>query len=176
MRQASDLQAAEPDYRDPRPSSFSGSAGGARGRWDLSHLQITTEEDGELTETVQLETRSYTPSTTAVPNGAAVGGAGAERKESTMQLTVFEPVPLADDMPCRSSDPELFFAESPAQVEFAKSICTACPIREACLSGALERKEPWGVWGGELFVQGLIVARKRPRGRPRKDAATVVAA
>jgi WhiB family redox-sensing transcriptional regulator len=24
------------------------------------------------------------------------------------------------------------------------------------------------VWGGELFVQGVIVPRKRPRGRPRK--------
>jgi WhiB family redox-sensing transcriptional regulator len=32
------------------------------------------------------------------------------------------------------------------------------------------------VWGGEIFERGVIVARKRPRGRPRKDAATVVAA
>ncbi len=36
-----------------------------------------------------------------------------------------------------------------------------------CLAGALERREPWGVWGGELFVSGVVVARKRPRGRPR---------
>lgn len=131
-----------------------------------------------MTETANLETRSfaYTPSTTAVISGPAAGGADAERKEATMQLTVFEPVPLAEDLPCRSSDPELFFAESPADVEFAKSICTACPIREACLSGALERKEPWGVWGGELFIQGVIVARKRPRGRPRKTDVALVAA
>jgi len=46
----------------------------------------------------------------------------------------------------------------------------------ACLSGALERKEPWGVWGGELFVQGVIVARKRPRGRPRKTDIAIAAA
>jgi WhiB family transcriptional regulator, redox-sensing transcriptional regulator len=90
------------------------------------------------------------------------------KEEATVQLTVFEPVPLADDLPCRSADPELFFAESPADVESAKQICTACPIREACLAGALERHEPWGVWGGELLVQGAVVARKRPRGRPRK--------
>ena len=32
-----------------------------------------------------------------------------------------------------------------------------------------------GGLGGELFVQGVIVARKRPRGRPRKDAAVVEA-
>jgi WhiB family redox-sensing transcriptional regulator len=128
-----------------------------------------------LTETAKVETRSHTPSTTAATRGPAAGGAETERKESTMQLTVFEPVPLADDLPCRSNDPELFFAESPADVEFAKSICTECPIREACLSGALERKEPWGVWGGELFVQGVIVARKRPRGRPRKTDVAVAA-
>jgi WhiB family transcriptional regulator, redox-sensing transcriptional regulator len=99
-----------------------------------------------------------------------------ERKEPSMQLTVFEPVPLADDLPCRSTDPELFFAESPADVETAKAVCTDCPIREACLSGALERKEPWGVWGGELFVQGVVVARKRPRGRPRKNEAAAAVA
>ncbi len=128
-----------------------------------------------MTETAQLETRMTTPSTTAV-HGAVAGGAEAERKESSMQLTVFEPVALADDLPCRSTDPELFFAESPADVELAKSVCTACPIREACLSGALERKEPWGVWGGELFVQGVIVARKRPRGRPRKNDVIAAAA
>ena len=73
------------------------------------------------------------------------------------------------DLPCRSYDAELFFAESPADVESAKSLCVACPIREHCLAGALERREPWGVWGGELFIGGVVVARKRPRGRPRKN-------
>lgn len=74
-----------------------------------------------------------------------------------------------EELPCRSWDPELFFAESPADVEFAKSICVDCPIRRECLEGALARREPWGVWGGELFVSGVIVPRKRPRGRPRKN-------
>jgi WhiB family redox-sensing transcriptional regulator len=75
------------------------------------------------------------------------------------------------DLPCWSEDPDLFFAESPADVELAKSLCISCPIRATCLAGALERREPWGVWGGQLFVQGQIVARKRPRGRPRKEVA-----
>lgn len=70
-------------------------------------------------------------------------------------------------LPC-TDDPELFFAESPADVETAKALCRGCAARLACLSGALERKEPWGVWGGELFLHGTIVPRKRPRGRPRK--------
>ena len=77
---------------------------------------------------------------------------------------------VADEqLPCRVNDPELFFADSPADVEYAKSLCTTYPARLECLNGALERREPWGVWGGEWFVQGVVVPRKRPRGRPRKS-------
>ena len=72
-------------------------------------------------------------------------------------------------LPCRREDPELFFAESPHDVEVAKALCGSCPVQAECLAGALERREPWGVWGGEWFVQGAVVPRKRPRGRPRKS-------
>ena len=51
-------------------------------------------------------------------------------------------------LPC-TEDPELFFAESPQDVEQAKAMCRGCRARLACLAGALERREPWGVWGGE---------------------------
>ncbi|MCW2746579.1 MAG: transcription factor WhiB [Mycobacterium sp.] len=70
--------------------------------------------------------------------------------------------------PCWSCDPELFFAERPDDVERAKAICGPCPLRDACLQGALDRGEPWGVWGGQLVLAGVVVPRKRPRGRPRK--------
>lgn len=73
------------------------------------------------------------------------------------------------DLPCRINDPELWFAESPADVEHAKALCVDCPVRSMCLDGALDRREPWGVWGGELFLQGAVIPRKRPRGRPRKN-------
>jgi len=72
-------------------------------------------------------------------------------------------------LPCRVNNPELWFAESPSDVEFAKAMCQDCPVRALCLDGALERREPWGVWGGQLFLQGAVIPRKRPRGRPRKD-------
>ena len=72
-------------------------------------------------------------------------------------------------LPCRVNDPELWFAETPADVERAKALCQDCPVRAMCLEGALERREPWGVWGGELFLQGVVIPRKRPRGRPRKN-------
>jgi len=73
------------------------------------------------------------------------------------------------DLPCRSGDADLWFAESPADLERAKRFCAGCPVREACLAGAMARREPWGVWGGEIFERGAVVARKRPRGRPRKN-------
>jgi WhiB family transcriptional regulator, redox-sensing transcriptional regulator len=76
-------------------------------------------------------------------------------------------LPMGLDLPC-TEDPELFFAESPQDVEQAKAMCRGCRARMACLTGALERREPWGVWGGELLMRGAIVPRKRPRGRPRK--------
>jgi WhiB family redox-sensing transcriptional regulator len=85
------------------------------------------------------------------------------------------PLPVGLDLPC-TEDPELFFAESPSDVEQAKAMCRGCRARPACLTGALERREPWGVWGGELLMRGTVVPRKRPRGRPRKSDSTEVAA
>src|SRR5262249_32545100 len=73
------------------------------------------------------------------------------------------------DLPCRTFDADLWFAESPAELELAKSLCAECPLRVECLAGAIERGEPWGVWGGEIFERGAVVPRKRPRGRPRKE-------
>jgi WhiB family transcriptional regulator, redox-sensing transcriptional regulator len=84
-------------------------------------------------------------------------------------------VPAGLDLPC-TDDPELFFAEAPADVEAAKALCQGCRIRLACLEGALERREPWGVWGGELLLRGAVVPRKRPRGRPRKEDADLAKA
>ncbi len=71
-------------------------------------------------------------------------------------------------LPCRSADADLWFAEAPADLERAKRLCGGCPVRAECLAGALHRREPWGVWGGEIFERGVVVARKRPRGRPSK--------
>ncbi len=71
-------------------------------------------------------------------------------------------------VPCHVNDPDLWFAENPMELERAKALCADCPIRRQCLAEALERQEPWGVWGGEIIERGTVVARKRPRGRPRK--------
>jgi WhiB family redox-sensing transcriptional regulator len=72
---------------------------------------------------------------------------------------------LARPLPC-GVNPRRWFSEHPADLELAKASCRTCPLRDACLAGAVERAEPWGVWGGEIFERGRIVGTKRPRGRP----------
>jgi len=62
----------------------------------------------------------------------------------------------------------LFFSEELHDIAQAKRICATCPVLASCLEGAIERREPWGVWGGQLFANGKVLANKRRRGRPPK--------
>ncbi len=68
----------------------------------------------------------------------------------------------------------LFFSDVPLDIGRAKAICSKCALAETCRDGAVERAEPWGVWGGELIENGRIVVNKRPRGRPPKHPRPVV--
>jgi WhiB family transcriptional regulator, redox-sensing transcriptional regulator len=62
----------------------------------------------------------------------------------------------------------MFFSPRPRDIAGAMRVCAACPAMTPCLEGALRRREPCGVWGGQLFHDGRILTIKRPRGRPRK--------
>ena len=62
----------------------------------------------------------------------------------------------------------LFFSEELQDIARAKDICAVCPVLSQCLEGAITRREPWGVWGGQLFLNGRILEGKRRRGRPPK--------
>lgn len=62
----------------------------------------------------------------------------------------------------------LFFSEDDFDLARAKAICGKCGLAESCLTGALERAEVYGIWGGELVIDGQVVAVKRGRGRPPK--------
>ena len=62
------------------------------------------------------------------------------------------------NLPCHSSDPEIYFSDDEMEVAHAKSLCGGCPVRAQCLEGALSRQEPAGVWGGERFEDGRIIA------------------
>jgi WhiB family redox-sensing transcriptional regulator len=81
--------------------------------------------------------------------------------------------PLGSPAPARCADGDatfsyLFFSDDEIHIARAKAICARCGRRELCLASAIERREPWGVWGGEVFVDGQVVAVKRRRGRPPK--------
>ena len=62
----------------------------------------------------------------------------------------------------------VFFSDDLGDITQAKRICAECPVLESCLEGAMNRREPWGVWGGQLFRNGHILTNKRRRGRPSK--------
>jgi WhiB family redox-sensing transcriptional regulator len=64
----------------------------------------------------------------------------------------------------------MFFSEELQDIAAAKRLCAECPVLVPCLEGAMARREPWGVWGGQLFLNGKILASKRRRGRPPKVA------
>ena len=74
---------------------------------------------------------------------------------------------IAFALPCHNSDPDLFFSETTAEIALAKTLCGECPVQRQCLEAALSRQEPCGVWGGELFEDGSIIAKRRTVGRPR---------
>jgi WhiB family redox-sensing transcriptional regulator len=96
----------------------------------------------------------------------------AERDEGLLIEELAQPVRWVDAR-CRdgaASMVSLFFSEQLDDIARAKAICTLCPVIEPCLEGAIERREPWGVWGGQLFANGKILAFKRKRGRPPKSA------
>ena len=96
----------------------------------------------------------------------------AERDQGSLLEELVQPVRWVDAR-CRDgagSMVPLFFSEQLDDIARAKAICALCPVIEPCLEGAVERREPWGVWGGQLFANGKILAFKRKRGRPPKNA------
>lgn len=103
----------------------------------------------------------------AAPHGlsSTVGSPSARRARGGARVDPCPPTPCQEHL-----DVDLWFAERTADVELAKLLCGPCPQRLGCLEGAIRRAEPWGVWGGESFLNGAVVAHKRGRGRPRKNA------
>lgn len=72
---------------------------------------------------------------------------------------------------CRSYPAEMFFpaTDAPGAAKPAKLICSACPVREDCLSFALETAQSEGVWGG-MDAGERRRLRRRLRDRARRKA------
>ena len=99
-----------------------------------------------------------------------------DRPDTSGALTVADP-PVRPRARCADGNgtlTHLFFGESEHEIARAKAICAKCALAPSCLARALERSEPYGVWGGQLLVDGAVVAVKRGRGRPPKHPRPVL--
>lgn len=67
---------------------------------------------------------------------------------------------------CREVDFNLFFPEDPVQSQQARRVCSRCPVRQDCLTYALENPV-WGVWGGTTLPQ-----RQKMRGAAYRQLAS----
>ena len=96
---------------------------------------------------------------------------------------LLEPLTFSSTLPpgrARCSDgagtlAPLFFSDDDLDIARAKAVCRSCSISNACLSGALERGEAYGVWGGVLLIDGEPAQFARRRGRPPVTRIEVVA-
>ncbi len=105
-----------------------------------------------------------------IGTGLTVPGIDSDRPVLDLALEV--DTSFWTDAACAEDDgalAHLFFSEELLEIAAAKRICATCPVMEQCLEGALARKEPQGVWGGQLFQNGRILMAKRRRGRPPKN-------
>ncbi|MGQ0743663.1 MAG: WhiB family transcriptional regulator [Acidimicrobiales bacterium] len=77
-----------------------------------------------------------------------------------------------DEAQCRTGYgalTDLFYSENIDDIARAKALCNQCTLAELCFETAVAQREPYGVWGGQLFYRGKVLAVKRPRGRPPKN-------
>jgi WhiB family redox-sensing transcriptional regulator len=79
--------------------------------------------------------------------------------------------PWYEGAACASYPAEVFFPPSdvPAAANAAKAICEGCPVREECLSFALETAQAEGVWGA-MDAGERRRLRRRTRDRARRRA------
>ena len=79
--------------------------------------------------------------------------------------------PWYEDAACASYPAEVFFppGDVPSAADAAKAVCEVCPVREECLSFALETAQAEGVWGG-MDAGDRRRLRRRLRDRARRRA------
>ena len=92
--------------------------------------------------------------------------------DTTIHTTIsVADLPWEDIAACRAvpNAADLFFSEDIGDIAAAKRVCADCSVLAECLEAALDRRELFGVWGGQLFINGKMLTVKRRRGRPRRS-------
>jgi len=71
-------------------------------------------------------------------------------------VSVIDVAPWWKHAACRGADPALYHPEPTVNAKnsaAAKRVCRRCPVQVECLRYAVERREPYGIWGGTTPVE-----------------------
>jgi WhiB family redox-sensing transcriptional regulator len=78
------------------------------------------------------------------------------------------PTQWQDEAACKTLPLEMFFPPAEQEADAAKTICSACTVREPCLEAALATGERFGIWGGMTTDERqIVIARRRGRAAAR---------
>lgn len=107
---------------------------------------------------------------------AASPGRGARHGRSARPVS-FDRASWRESAACRRLDTEVFFPISRTglgllDVQEAKEVCSRCPVRQACLTFALDTQQGYGIWGGcDEDERRLLLRQRHGLGDPADDAA-----
>ena len=67
---------------------------------------------------------------------------------------------------CRFLETDLFFpigktGRAVEEIQRAKAVCASCPIRQPCLTFALDTHQGYGIWGGYDEDERRVMLRQR---------------
>jgi len=74
---------------------------------------------------------------------------------------------------CRPLDSAIFFPDRTAyrnnDIAHAKEVCRRCPVREECLTAAMDGREKVGIWGGLTPIERANLQRRKRRARSAQN-------
>ena len=67
---------------------------------------------------------------------------------------------------CRFLETDLFFpigktGRAVEEIQRAKAVCASCPVRQPCLTFALDTHQGYGIWGGYDEDERRVMLRRR---------------
>ena len=134
-------------------------------------MSYATDLDGARTRQEAMETRDADAEAIRELWEIARKKEQDRRHAQRGEIPVTPPTACAQIIGDSAARARVFFSHDRKVIDQAKAICAGCPRRESCLEGALERREPWGVWGGELFRNGHVLTNRKRRPRHQQAAA-----
>ena len=133
------------------------------GSFRIGHLGVCHETTLDPFPAMVTPCYSFGPGSRGPPGG----GNGTVRIDRlpTVNIDVLPDDPSPPDVwqersACYGIDPDVFFPISEEEAGPALAFCSACTIRDECLSWALKNGERYGVWGGLTEQQRRRISRQ----------------